>query len=104
ARAFAAKHGLHAFDSVEAAVADPSVDVVAVCTPSGAHLEPALLAIQAGKHVVVEKPIEVTSARAQRLIDAADAAGVTLATIFMSCFADANVYVQRVVDVGRRGM
>ena len=103
ARALATKHGLKAFDSVEAAVADPSVDVVAVCTPSGAHLEPALLAIAAGKHVVVEKPIEVTSARAKRLIDAAEAAGVTLATIFMSRFANANAFVKRAVDEGRLG-
>src|SRR5205807_5034359 len=42
------------------------VDVVIVTTPSGAHLEPAVAAAQAGKHVVVEKPLEITLARCDR--------------------------------------
>ena len=71
ARALAERHDTRAYDSVEQAVADPAVDVVAVCTPSGAHLDVALMAIGAGKHVVVEKPLEVTAERARRLADAA---------------------------------
>src|SRR5690606_17831724 len=103
ARAVAEKHGLRAYDTVEAALADPEVDVVAVCTPSGAHLDVALPAIEAGKHVVVEKPLEVTVERARRIVAAADAAGVALATIFMSRFGDANAFVKRAVDEGRLG-
>jgi len=41
-------------------LADPAVTVVTICTPSGAHLEPAVAAANAGKHVVVEKPLEIT--------------------------------------------
>lgn len=103
ARAVAEKHGLRAYDTVEAALADPEVDVVAVCTPSGAHLDVALPAIEAGKHVVVEKPLEVTVERARRIVAAADAAGVALATMFMSRFGDANAFVKRAVDEGRLG-
>ncbi len=103
ARALGERHGLPAYESVALAVADPDVDVVAVCTPSGAHLEPALMAIEAGKHVVVEKPLEVTVARSRALVEAADAAGVALATIFMSRFGDANAFVKRAVDEGRLG-
>lgn len=103
ARAVAERHGLRAYDSVAAALADPDVDVVAVCTPSGAHLDVALAAIEAGKHVVVEKPLEVTVERARRLVDAAEAAGVALATIFMSRFGDANAFVKRAADEGRLG-
>lgn len=103
AQALAERHGTRAYDSVEQAVNDPAVDIVAVCTPSGAHLDVALLAIKAGKHVVVEKPLEVTAERARRLSDAAEQAGVALATIFMSRFGDANAFVKGAVEQGRLG-
>lgn len=102
-RALAEKHGVKAYTSVAEAVADLEVDVVAVCTPSGAHLEPALAAVTAGKHVIVEKPLEITTERARQLIGAAEDAGVALATVFMSRFADANAYVKQAVDAGRLG-
>ncbi|MBW7916136.1 MAG: Gfo/Idh/MocA family oxidoreductase [Trueperaceae bacterium] len=103
AAALAAKHGVRAFDSVAALVADPAVDVVAVCTPSGAHLEPALQAVAAGKHVIVEKPLEVSVARAEEIVAAAERAGVAVATIFMSRFADANAFLHRAAAEGRLG-
>jgi UDP-N-acetyl-2-amino-2-deoxyglucuronate dehydrogenase len=81
----------------------PDLDIVCICTPSGAHLEPALAAAAAGKHVVVEKPLEVTLERCDRLIDACDRAGVKLCTIFPSRFADANVALRQAVDAGRFG-
>lgn len=103
AGALAARHGVKGFASLEAALADPAVSIVAVCTPSGAHLEPAMQAVAAGKHVIVEKPLEVTVERATRLARAAEDAGVTLATIFMSRFADANAFVRGAVGEGRLG-
>lgn len=103
ARALAQKHGVRAYADVDEVAADPEVDVVAICTPSGAHLEPATTVLRAGKHVVVEKPLEVTSERARALIREADDAGVVLATIFMSRFADANAFVHRAADEGRLG-
>ena len=51
------------FHSVEEAVTAPGVDAVVITTPSGAHREPALVAAAAGKHVVVEKPLEISGAR-----------------------------------------
>src|SRR5947209_3707487 len=54
------------------------VDAVIVLTPSGAHMEPAVAAAAAGKHVVVEKPLEVTLERCDRIIDACDRGGVQL--------------------------
>ena len=77
--------------TVEEAVRMPGVDAVIVTTPSGAHLEPALVAAAAKKHVVVEKPLEITGVRCQRIIDACDKTGVRLCTIFPSRFGDANV-------------
>jgi len=103
ARAFAQLHGTEAYAGLDALLADDAVDVVAVCTPSGAHLEPAVAAARAGKHVVVEKPLEVTRQRARAIVDAADDAGVRLATIFMSRFADANVALKQAVEAGTLG-
>ena len=79
ARAFAAKHGVpFATTSVEELVARPDVQVVCITTPSGAHLEPALAAVRAGKHVVIEKPIEITTERADELLRAAEELGIDL--------------------------
>jgi UDP-N-acetyl-2-amino-2-deoxyglucuronate dehydrogenase len=79
------------------------VDVVIVTTPSGAHLEPAVAAAQAGKHVVVEKPLEITLERCDRIIEACDRHGVKLCTIFPSRFGDANRALKAAVVAGRFG-
>jgi len=79
------------------------VHVVIVTTPSGAHLEPALAAAAAGKHVVVEKPLEITIERCDRIIEACDRHAVKLCTIFPSRFGDANRALKVAVDAGRFG-
>jgi UDP-N-acetyl-2-amino-2-deoxyglucuronate dehydrogenase len=79
------------------------VQVVIVTTPSGAHLEPAVAAANAGKHVVVEKPLEITLERCDRIIDACRRHGVKLCTIFPSRFGDANQALKAAVDAGRFG-
>lgn len=76
---------------------------VIVTTPSGNHLEPAVQAAEAGKHVVVEKPLEITPERCDRIIAACDRAGVKLCTIFPSRFGDANMELKRSIDAGRFG-
>ena len=76
----------------------PGLDVVCICTPSGAHLEPAVQAARAGKHVVVEKPLEITLPRCDAIIDACDAAGVRLCTIFPSRFTPANLRLKEAID------
>jgi UDP-N-acetyl-2-amino-2-deoxyglucuronate dehydrogenase len=77
--------------------------VVIITTPSGAHLEPAVLAAKAGKHVVVEKPLEITPERCDRIIEACEQNRVKLCTIFPSRFADANMELKKAVDAGRFG-
>src|SRR5436190_1031235 len=74
------------YDDLDAMLAHPGLDVVCVCTPSGAHLGPAVRSAQAGKHVVVEKPLEITLPRCDAIIRACDEAGVRLCTIFPSRF------------------
>ena len=91
------------YDSLDAMLADPKLDVVAICTPSGAHLEPALAAARAGKHVVVEKPLEVTLKRCDRIIEACQANGVVLSTIFPSRFHHASQTLKKAVESGKFG-
>ena len=82
---------------------DPAVDVVTICTPSGAHLEPAVAAAKAGKHVIVEKPLEVTLKRCDRIIEACKKNKVVLATIFPSRFHESSQLLKQAVDAGRFG-
>jgi UDP-N-acetyl-2-amino-2-deoxyglucuronate dehydrogenase len=91
------------FASTEEAVRSPGVDAIIVTTPSGAHLQPALAAAAAGKHIIVEKPLEITGPRCQQIIDACDKAGVRLCTIFPSRFGDANTALKSAVDSGKFG-
>ena len=56
----AAQTGCRAYHRLSDLLADPAVDVVTIGTPSGAHMEPAVAAARAGKHVIVEKPLEIT--------------------------------------------
>mgnify|MGYP001082415114 CR=1 FL=1 len=91
------------FATVEDAVRAPGVDVVVITTPSGAHLEPALVAAAAGKHVVVEKPLEITGPRCEQIIEACDKHSVKLCTIFPSRFADSNMTLKAAVDAGKFG-
>ena len=81
----------------------PGLEIVNICTPSGAHLEPAVEAAAAGKHVVVEKPLEITLARCDKLIAACAKAGVKLCTIFPSRFSPANIALKEAVAAGRFG-
>jgi predicted dehydrogenase len=103
AEKFAADHGCMAYTRLDDLLLDPKVDIVTVATPSGAHLEPAVSAARAGKHVIVEKPLEITLKRCDRIIDACAKAGVQLAAIFPSRFHDSSVKLKRAIDAGRFG-
>jgi predicted dehydrogenase len=103
-RAFAAKHQApFATTDIAALLARPDIDIVCITTPSGAHLEVSLAAIRAGKHLVIEKPIEVDTARTDEILRAAAAAGVRIAPIFQGRFGDGARTVKAAVNAGRLG-
>lgn len=79
------------------------VQVVDICTPSGAHMEYAVAAAQAGKHVIIEKPLEVTLARCDAIIEACEANGVASCVIFPSRWAEMMRVVKGAIDEGRFG-
>ena len=86
-----------------AAVVRADVDAVIVATPSGTHADIAVAAANAGKHLLVEKPLEITLDRADAIIQAAEAAGVVLACIFGLRFTDGAALAKAAVEAGRLG-
>ena len=95
--------GCKAYHDLDAMLADPRVAIVTIGTPSGAHLEPALAAARAGKHVIVEKPLEITLRRCDQIIAACEKSGVVLSTVFQSRFHEASRELKRAIDQGRFG-
>ena len=84
AEAYAAEHGLaRAHASYEALLADAEVDAIYVPLPNSLHVPWAISALQAGKHVLAEKPLTRHPEQAQAAFDAADRAGRVLAEAFM---------------------
>jgi UDP-N-acetyl-2-amino-2-deoxyglucuronate dehydrogenase len=99
----AERAGCRPYHDLDKMLADPEIDIVTICTPSGAHQEPAVAAARAGKHVIVEKPLEITLKRCDKIIDACDKAGVVLATIFPSRFHESSRLLKSAIDKGRFG-
>ncbi|WP_296700306.1 Gfo/Idh/MocA family oxidoreductase [Algoriphagus sp.] len=81
----------------------PNLDIACICTPSGMHLEPGLAAAKAGKHLMVEKPIEITLPRADKLIQVCNENNVQLAVIFQNRFSDDYQKLKKAVDAGLFG-
>lgn len=101
--AFAAKENCRAFNRLEEMLADPAIDIVCICTPSGAHQDPALACIAAGKHCLIEKPLEVTLEKCDRIIAAAEEKGVKVAVVFPSRFYEQAMLLKEAVDKSRFG-
>lgn len=79
------------------------LDGVVICTPSGTHLDYGKQAAEAGKHVIVEKPLEITTKRGRELIDACLQNGVKLAVIYQNRFLDGAVKMKTAITNGSIG-
>ena len=84
-------------------ISDPNLDVVSICTPSGNHLDYGKKAAKAGKHVIVEKPIEVTMKRAKELIGVCNKNNVLLAVIYQYRFIKEIEELKRQIDKNKLG-
>ena len=100
AKQLAAEHGSTAFSSLRDALSEVQIDAVSICTPTGRHGEGAIAALQAGKHVIIEKPAEVTVAKTDEIIAAQRQAGKLVAVISQHRFDPAT---EVTVEAIRRG-
>jgi predicted dehydrogenase len=101
--AFAQAWQAPVFLSLEALLASPGLDLVIVLTPPGEHLSVTEAAAKAGKHVLVEKPLEVTLDRAEALVRVAGHAGVTLGVVFQHRFRPAALRLKQAIAGGELG-
>ena len=100
---FTARWGGPGYESLEALLAAPGLDLVLVLTPPAAHLPVAQAAAAAGKHLLVEKPLEFDAARAATLVETAAAAGVTLGVVFQHRFRPAALRLHAALAAGELG-
>ncbi len=103
AQEFAKKYGCRFYSSLKEMLTDPAMAAVSICTPSGAHLEPALEVLDAGKHLIVEKPLEVTVDRCSKMIRAAENRNLLLTGIFPYRFSKSARLLKEAVERGRFG-
>jgi len=104
ARDFASKHGIaHHFEDLDAMLAMDEIDMVVVGAPNFTHCEITVKAANAGKHVVVEKPLCLNLADADRMIAACDQAGVKLMYAEELCFTPKYVRLKQLLDDGVLG-
>lgn len=103
ARALAERHNAKAYETLEKFLEHRPMDLVAIGTPSGLHAEHGIACARRGLHVLVEKPIEISTARADALIDAARENGVKLGVFFQDRLKPDVERLKALVDGGRLG-
>jgi UDP-N-acetyl-2-amino-2-deoxyglucuronate dehydrogenase len=102
-RKLADAHGATWYASYPELLEQPEIDVIILGTPSGLHPEQTILAAQAGKHVITEKPMAITSEGATRMIEAVEQAGVNLAVIFQNRLSRDVYRARRAIEQGLIG-
>lgn len=101
--AFAGAYGLPTVDSLEALLGNPDVHAVCVLTPPRTHADIALRAAQAGKHVLLEKPIDVDLLRSRALVEGVERAGRTLGIVFQHRFRPGPIALRALLRAGDLG-
>ncbi|MFM2154193.1 MAG: hypothetical protein RL382_94 [Actinomycetota bacterium] len=103
AQKFSAQFGGTAYGSYEELVADPAIDAIYVATPHPAHHDNVILALNAGKPVLCEKPFAVNAREAQAMVDAATRNGVALMEAMWARFLPHYAKVREIVESGVLG-
>jgi len=97
------KFGVSGTTSFAEILSDPQIDVVNICTPSGTHADMSCEAMRAGKHVICEKPPDVTVAKVDKMIACQKETGRKLHIIFQSRFEPLYLRLKETINTGRMG-
>lgn len=103
ADSFSQKYGCSGYSDLTEFLKHPGMDVVTIGSVSGVHLEHATAAAQAGKHIICEKPLEVTPSRIDEMIKVCEENGVMLSGIFPRRFNDSTYIFKEAIESGRLG-
>lgn len=94
-------------DAVKALLADPAVDAVGICSPSGLHAEHTLAALAAGKHVLIEKPVATSVADSRQVVEAARVAraehGAVAGVVSQRRLEPQHVHLKSLLEAGQLG-
>ena len=104
AKKLANKFDATAFGSYEEMLKNEEIDIVTIATPSGFHKEPTIAAAKAGKHVICEKPLDITLERIDAMIEAHQKCGTRLGGIFSYRFNDMMMPLREAINSGRFGV
>lgn len=101
--AFAATYGFPTTDDIAAVLADPTLSAVGILTPPNTHFDLVRQAAAAGKHILLEKPLEISTERAEALVDSAEVAGVVVAVMLQHRFRPAGERLRQLLSDGALG-
>lgn len=102
-RQLAEKYNCKIFKDSKELLHSDEIEIVTISTPSGAHMEPTIEAALCGKHVLCEKPLEISLERVDKMIEAHNKAGTKLGGIFNYRYQDSFKYLKSAIDNGRFG-
>lgn len=103
AEAYAKQFPFPTTTDLDAVLTDSTVDACIVLTPPSSHLDVSALCLESGKHVLVEKPLELTSERGQRLVDTARRTGKTFGVVLQHRFRPASLRLKAALQSGELG-
>lgn len=101
--AFSQQYGIATTGDLDAILADPSIAALFILTPPNSHLELVARAAEAGKHILLEKPLDVTPARSRAIVETATAKGVKLGVVLQNRFRPAALQLAELLAAGRLG-
>jgi UDP-N-acetyl-2-amino-2-deoxyglucuronate dehydrogenase len=103
ARSATSKYQIKTYSDISDFLKHPGLDIVCICTASGQHYEPTIQAANAGKHVIVEKPIEINLERADKMIQTCSENGVKFGVIFQNRFNPEYIKIKNAIKEGKLG-
>lgn len=103
AQKFSQAQNTTCYETLDSLLADPQVDAVCICTPSGLHAAQAVAALEAGKHVLIEKPLAITVEEGMRVVKAAEKSGRTVDVVAQLRCCPAVQQIREAISGGKLG-